>query len=464
MAQDKKEKFLTTELINKIIQSNADLQDYRVVSEEDCQLTTPKGLDGFMSVIHRLTLKLTHKSNDGFYLDLPFFSIFTASTSKRLTVMVKVMKGDDGFRKKSLGLVLFPNEINVYSAVIPAFEQLVGNAGASLNFRTLAPRIYLVESGVRYPAYSDQEETFLVMEDVSAAGFVPGPRLNLDEPHLVLMARKIAQFHACSYAMRVGEQTEALRSLVERIIPLNFLQDGKIVFESYDIVFKVVFERLFRYFDEKPALLEEERVRDRVHALRSKYGTAPSELMQRCLMRDELYSAILHGDYNRNNVLFRYDGEVPQDVMLIDFQENRYGSPALDLSFYMYMNMPPEAWADGGWERLLAVYHRELMHCLCDIVKLKPDDEALQPYGFDPMMKHLKQYFIYGAIIAIKFLPCMLANEQEVQEIVHHFHQDVTADAFRQIYLVAGGETVDTRISKIMVHAAQQGFLDMLEE
>ncbi|XP_053659105.1 uncharacterized protein LOC128708169 [Anopheles marshallii] len=447
MAQDRKETFLTTELVNKIIQSNDDLKDYRVVSDGDCVLTTPQGLDGFMSVIHRLTLNLTHS---------------TTGATRCLTVMVKVMKGDDDFRKKSLGLVLFPNEINVYSVVIPAFGQLISNASARLDLGTLCPRIYIAEAGVKYVSYSDQEETFLVMEDVSARGFVPGPRLNLDQPHLELMARKIAQFHACSYALRIGGHSEILQNLVARIIPLNFLQDGKIFFQSYDIVFKVVFERLFAYFDKKPELLEPERVRDRVQTLRCKHELTPSELMQRCLERDDVYSVILHGDYNRNNVLFRYADGTPQDVMLIDFQENRYGSPALDLSFFMYMNMPPEAWANGGWEHILTVYHRELIRCLCDIVKLQPDDQILQPYRFDAMKQHLQKYFIYGAIIAIKFLPCMLANEQEVQEIVHNFHTDVTANAFRQIYLVAGGETVNERISKVMLHAAQQGYLDML--
>uniref|UniRef100_A0A182VZ12 CHK domain-containing protein n=1 Tax=Anopheles minimus TaxID=112268 RepID=A0A182VZ12_9DIPT len=447
MAQDRKEKFLTTELVNKIIQSNDDLNDYRLVSDSDCTLTTPQGLDGFMSVIHRLTVNLTHS---------------TTSATRCLTLMVKVMKGDDDFRKKSLGLVLFPNEINVYSTVIPAFEQMIRNTGDQLDLATLCPRIYLAEAGVKYPTYSDQEETFLVMEDVSAKGFVPGPRLNLDQPHLELMARKIAQFHACSYALRIGGHSEILRNLVKRIIPLNFIQDGKIFFESYDIVFKVVFERLFAYFDKQPELLQPDSVRDRVQNLRCKYGLTPSQLMQRCLEQDDIYSVILHGDYNRNNVLFRYEDDVPQDVMLIDFQENRYGSPALDLSFFMYMNMTPEAWTNGGWEHLLTTYHQELIRCLCDILKLQPDDQLLLPYRFDVMKQHLQKHFIYGAIIAIKFLPCMLANEQEAQEILHHFHKDVTADAFRQIYLIAGGEIVNDRISKVMVHAAQQGYLDML--
>uniref|UniRef100_A0AAG5CN56 CHK kinase-like domain-containing protein n=1 Tax=Anopheles atroparvus TaxID=41427 RepID=A0AAG5CN56_ANOAO len=449
MEVDRKIKFLTTELVQKIIASNDDLKEYRVAEENGCTLTTPQGLDGFMSVIHRLQLNLQPTGT---------------GASKTVTVMVKVMKGDDDFRKKSLGLVLFPNEINVYGYVVPAFEQLVRSSGAQLDFSTLCPRIYMAEAGVRYPAYSDQEETFLVMEDVSARGFIPGPRLNLDQCHLQLMARKVAQFHACSYALRIGGQSDQLRGLVKRIIPLNFIQDGKIFFESYDVVFKVVFERLFRYLDGRPELLESDCVRGRIETLKQRYGTTPSELMQRCLERDDTYSVILHGDYNRNNVLFRYGTEgAPSDVMLIDFQENRYGSPALDLSFYMYMNMPPEEWANGGWEQLLAVYHEELMRCICELVQLPPSHSSLEPYRFDRMATHLRRHFIYGAIIAIKFLPCMLASEQEVQEIVHHFHTDVTADAFRQIYLVAGGQVVNDRISKVIVHAAEQGYLDFLQ-
>ncbi|KFB37381.1 AGAP002008-PA-like protein [Anopheles sinensis] len=448
METDRKIKFLTTELVQKIIQSNDDLKEYQLAKENGVSLTTPQGLDGFMSIIHRLRLNLQHTDT---------------GMSKTVTVMVKVMKGDDDFRKKSLGLVLFPNEINVYGCVIPAFEQLVRNSGAQLDFKTLCPRIFLAEAGVRYPAYSDQEETFLVMEDVSASGFIPGPRLNLDQAHLRLMARKIAQFHACSYALRIGGQSDRLRALVERIIPLNFIQDGKIFFESYDVVFKVVFERLFKYLEGKPELLGSDFVRDRIRKLKQRYGTTPSELMQRCLSRDETYSVILHGDYNRNNVLFRYENEVPNDVMLIDFQENRYGSPALDLSFFMYMNMPPEAWENGAWEQLLTLYHEELMRCICELLKLPPNHSSLEPYRFEKMKQHLQQHFIYGAIIAIKFLPCMLSSEAEVAEIVHHFHTDVTADAFRQIYLVAGGQVVNDRISKVIVHAAEQGYLDLLD-
>lgn len=61
MDHERKVKFLTTELVEKILRQNVDLQEYRLrAGEGSCTLTTPQGLDGFMSVIHRITLELEH--------------------------------------------------------------------------------------------------------------------------------------------------------------------------------------------------------------------------------------------------------------------------------------------------------------------------------------------------------------------------------------------------------------------
>ncbi|MBO8695574.1 phosphotransferase, partial [Staphylococcus aureus] len=50
-------------------------------------------------------------------------------------------------------------------------------------------------------------------------------------------------------------------------------------------------------------------------------------------------SVLCHGDFNRNNLLFRYDdGGRPVDALAYDMATMRYGSPVLDLSFFLYMN------------------------------------------------------------------------------------------------------------------------------
>ncbi|XP_055609037.1 uncharacterized protein LOC129756255 [Uranotaenia lowii] len=440
---DRKRQFLQTDLVTKICSSNDELLNVQV---EETDLQMQGHFDGFMSSIFELKVAIK-RSNNG--------------EKELLKLLVKVMKGDEKFRRESLSLILFPNEINVYKNVIPLFRALIEKSKASINFRTWCPRIYYADQG-NFPNYSDQLETILVMQNVQELGYTSGPKLDLDSQHLTLMARKIAQFHACSYALRILDEVK-WSQLIETIIPLNFIENGKIVFESYDIIFKATQTRIYRYYDANPSIFTSDKERSDVKTIREKYGSNPSELMQRCLQQDKTFSVILHGDYNRNNVLFKYEEGKATDVMMIDFQENRYGSPALDLSFFMYMNMTTET-RNQCWEDVLKAYHTELLRCLQELTNLPTDDIRLQPYSFNNLMAHLSRYFIYGAMIAIKFQPAMLASTNEISAITHYFHNDIHAPEFSELLIRAGGVTATHRIAEIMLHCSKMGYLQFLHE
>lgn len=81
----------------------------------------------------------------------------------------------------------------------------------------------------------------------------------------------------------------------------------------------------------------------------------------RVLRPREPLSIQCHGDFNRNNLMFKYDedGRRPVDVLLFDFGRSKYGSPALDLSLLLYMNT--NQWMrETRWDDLLDVYCSEL--------------------------------------------------------------------------------------------------------
>lgn len=81
------------------------------------------------------------------------------------------------------------------------------------------------------------------------------------------------------------------------------------------------------------------RYRNNGHLLRFNELIADgSGSLRRALKPREPLSVLCHGDFNRNNLLFRYDGGRLVDALPFDFATPRYGSPALDLSFFLYMN------------------------------------------------------------------------------------------------------------------------------
>ncbi|XP_053679373.1 uncharacterized protein LOC128730353 [Anopheles nili] len=436
-----RENFIKTEIVRQILDDNECFQGMEIVS---CDFRTPKQLDGFMSAIHELKLIVRVKSN---------------GEQSTITLLVKVMKGEDLFRKQNLGYVLFPNEINIYANVLPLYDRLLAEAGTSLKATQWCPKVYLSAMG-SFPGYSQCFETFLVMENVAPKGFRNGPRIDLDEPHLILMAKVIAQYHACSYALRMLN-TETLDSLVAKIIPLNFIQDGRIFFESYDVIFRLAAERLFAYVDATPHELDSEQFKRNIHTLRTKYGPNQSQLMQKFLERDPIFSVILHGDYNRNNVLFRYENEQPVEVLMIDFQENRFGSPALDLSFFMYMNMAPEL-QERFWNELLVCYHTQLIRTLCEVLHCRETDPRLEPYREANFRAHFARFALYGAMVALNFLPQMMSSEEECAEINSYFEQDIHCEGFRRCALKNGGDRANRRITAVMRHASRMGYMDMM--
>lgn len=373
--------------------------------------------------------------------------------------MVKVMKGDDAFRESSLAKTQFTNEIYIYTKVVPAFIDLLASKGCSTRGENWCPKILYGTAG-KIPGFSDMYETILVMENMTLDGYRAGPRNDLDEYHLVLMARRIAQFHACTYAMKILDK-ERLEKMVDGIIPTNFAKDGN-VFISYAVLFRLGLERIFEYIDKHPTELDSEKFKTDMTKLRSKYGKEPIHLMQQFLERNE-FSVILHGDFNRNNVMFKYEEEKPVDLRMFDFQENRYGSPSLDLTFFMCMSMPT-GFREEFWNPLLKHYHDSLMDTMVDILKCDKDDPRLGIYNYDNFMKHMTKFGLYGGMVAAHFLPWMICSEEECAQLSYHFTKDVNSAEMKHWTRVCGGEAVDKRLIEIFRHMSQLGLFSIVDD
>lgn len=294
----------------------------------------------------------------------------------------------------------FMNEVFVYKNVIPMFLAKLQTKFRKIEKDLWCPLVYLTEIG-KYPDLSDATETILAMENLTEKGYVLGPRINLTTEELTLMTRAIAQYHACTYALRINNDPD-LEKMIDGIIPYTF--ENKSGGSSWiNRRYSSALERIFTYVDNNPEELDNEIFGRNFKFLKKKFGTAPLKLMERFLRLDNVFSVILHGDYNRNNVLFKYEQNTAVDLRFIDFQEVKYGSPAIDLSFFMYMNIHPSLFENGLNEKLVYLYHENLIKSLCELLDCEQQDVRLSTYSWDNFYEHYKQFAFYGAMVSAMF-------------------------------------------------------------
>ncbi|KAJ6649591.1 hypothetical protein Bhyg_04829 [Pseudolycoriella hygida] len=401
---------------------------------------------------------------DGFMGNIIFASLeFEAKDGKKveLNIVVKLMKPPSAMRTAIDADYQFVNEVFFYKNVLPTMISKLQPKIQKIEKNVWCPRVYLTEVGV-FPSLSDATETVLVMEDLSKKGFCLGSRIHLTTDELYLMTKAIAQLHACTYALRINKDPD-LDELIKGIVPFKFRRnEGP---STYDRMYTTGLERIFTYLANNPDEIHNETFASNVNLLKAKYGDNPIKLMDGFLKSDNPFSVILHGDYNRNNVLFKYsDTKAVVDLRFIDFQELKYGSPAIDLSFFMYMNTHPSLFDDGLNEKLIYFYHSHLIESLCELLDCQQEDARLSAYCWTNFYEHYKRFALYGAMVSVIFIPWMVCAEDECAKIAAAFEKDMFSEELKQLLLTCGGKEVDQRIIAVLRNASELGFMDVLKE
>jgi Ecdysteroid kinase-like family len=375
------------------------------------------------------------------------------------------MKGDEDFRKKTNSQTQFSNEIYIYQNVIPYFKNFLRNIPIStFNDDNWVPRIYFADYRV-FEELGSEKETILALENLNYKGYKLGPRLDLDEDHLTLMIKHIASYHAVSYAIRITDKQELFK-LASGLIPLSFLTPEGDELESYGILYKYSLQRFFNLIQKRKELHVNKEFMESIRKFKELYSEKPLKLMESFLINDDNFAVILHGDYYRNNVLFQYKNaagyENPIQLRMFDFQETRFATPAIDLSIYMYINLPPN-FRSKMWDKLLQIYHETLTNSLIDILKCDKNDERLAPYAFGKFLDHFSRHACYGLMIGIQATPWFACSEEECSQISHYFETDMKSEEFRELTQVCGGKEVDDRLIDIALHAFKNGYMKIFD-
>ncbi|XP_065722643.2 uncharacterized protein [Drosophila suzukii] len=266
----------------------------------------------------------------------------TDKSTKLVSLMMKVPHKTPQMEQMLAMANFFDSENAVYTDILPKLEELYKAKGLDIQF---APKAFKLDSK-KEPNLANT----VLMNDLGQDGYKNLNRLeclNLEQTKFAL--KKLAQFHAAS-AMSVqvngpfadifingvlGGNKEVLMAFYEGMIAsfrtafmanLKNFKDGESFREKLDSAFTQIFL-------------------DFEHLMKSD----PAE-----------FNVLNHGDCWMNNLLFKVDskGEV-EDMLFVDFQNPKYGSPTQDL-FYLIVTSVHIDYKLDYFDFFIRHYHEQL--------------------------------------------------------------------------------------------------------
>uniref|UniRef100_A0A1Y9H2Y0 CHK kinase-like domain-containing protein n=1 Tax=Anopheles dirus TaxID=7168 RepID=A0A1Y9H2Y0_9DIPT len=342
--------------------------------------------DNFVSIMYRVRVTVLVGSED----------------RRTVPLIVKALPRLGLSEEMIMSLNVFPKETEMYTEILPAFEQLYRGHGAEVTF------------GPRCLKRCSEPTDIIVMEDLKDRQFeMVNRQTGLDLEHCHTLLRRLAQFHAASavyYEQRgpydakfaEGMYTEKNRAMFEQ-------------FQSQHDVF--MYEAMCRW---------------------PKNGKLYAELMKHWGM--DMFNALLHitkpdptkfnvlnhGDMWCNNMMFQYDDSNKiKEITLIDFQLCMWCSPVIDLHYFIFSSVRADL-------RL-----RELDHLICYYYQHLTENLTLLQYGgVQPSLQELHSDFIerqlYGLSTIFSVLPICLMEKTEDASIDLMLDQGDAGIAFKE--------------------------------
>jgi hypothetical protein len=348
-------------------------------------------------------------------------------------MLLKISPEDPIYRNYVDADALFHNETVMYKEVIPLFEEFL-KKGRAVSLGQIFPKCYYAKCGAG-------DTDIVVLENMAPRGFTPSAdRLFLDYDHCAIALRHLARYHAISYAMKKLEAS-AFHAMVNK-----FRFPKRSPKESTYFLKKTSY-RGIRYVEARQEM--DQATLDRLKNRLEDAGQLYVDLM----VPKEPLAVMCHGDFCRNNILFRYDSRKPCDVILFDFQTVKYASPAIDLSFFMYLNVSSELRAQH-WDDLFGEYHVTLTGTLAEILGCSIE-ELLPDYGLEEFHKEFVAHCLYGYLICSFFLPQMLVEQKDQFHYEELFKNSLSETA--NMIIACGGEPASQKLAEILKHLASMG-------
>nr|XP_022907280.1 uncharacterized protein LOC111418825 [Onthophagus taurus] len=314
-----------------------------------------------------------------------------------LSYIFKVAPSTDALRKYAQIDKLFKKEIFVYEKLLPLYQQLSLEHNIYEEFVNI-PKIYFT--------CNETLQESLLMDNMTLKGYQSWDfNKNLDLPHAIYVMKTYGKLHALSYALREYKPNEYKKIVEYTKEKFNANINIAAISNQQKKCCKKAFETLNPTKDR------------RAIQLFSKFMEKPFEYQLQAMKMGAIgsYAVITHGDASLKNFLFKYDNHddatIPSDLCILDWQYLRYGSPAFDLSQFIFI-FTDKTFRKNHLQQLLKAYHYSLCSHLSEFGL---DPEKVLP--FDVLQMEMKRYSIFGLCMAIMVLHIVLEKEGDVIQL-----------------------------------------------
>ncbi|XP_054286483.1 uncharacterized protein LOC129002587 [Macrosteles quadrilineatus] len=363
------------------------------------------------------SLDSEYKGGDQFQSNVVFVTatVLEGSNKKDLPLVVKFEPFDKEIQRELRTAIQFHNEVLVYNDLLPLLNKYN-------KITQIFPKFYHGISTLTLP-----EDDVIVIEDLRPKGFqMAKQRVMLDYEHLKLAMEKLGIYHALSYITK-HERPNEFYNLVKNLKETTWIDDGLVISPVIKHAFHRAMDPLIAA-DKHSAILQK---------VLSRVDESVVKFLLELVHPEEPLAVLCHGDFNRNNMLFKYNQDVPESVRFFDVATARYSSPSIDIAFLLFMNSTKEV-RSAHWDDLLSVYHQSLTNNL----------GAIHGPSMQQLQEEMRLKGVYGYVHASFFLPMML------------FESDFTMDDLLNL----SPEEVAVKQAKIGGEEGTKMLMELVEE
>ncbi|EDW84831.1 uncharacterized protein Dwil_GK14334 [Drosophila willistoni] len=327
-------------------------------------------------------------------------------TTKHKTYIFKTELATERGGKEIKMAGIFKKELKMYHTYLPAFEALYHSAGWS--HIQLAPRCLHAEE-------TADGDIHFVFEDLAKRQFKNVDRIKgLDMEHMKRSLHKLAEFHAASsvYVEQNGPLPEEYNAGFISEANLNLSVQG---FKVKNRTYKKAMEN-WGLPDSEKYVKSFPNAQQYLEICKSNLKIDPQE-----------FNTLTHGDYWSSNLMCNYleNGEIDQ-IIMVDFQIGKWGSPAQDLLFFITLSAAQDIRLKE-FDNFVLIYWERLVECLKFLKYSKPLPKLRELQ----MSLYKKNNTFYAFMAIFNHLPVLQFPTDKESNLHSLMRDDEEGDKFR---------------------------------